>query len=76
MADVFSRWALQNCVKYLPRVAKNPEDREAKSQMLSVFLFLPMSPLLTSLRAVWLLRSLVLDLGMPVFICVTASVTQ
>ena len=37
MADVFSRWALQNCVKYLPRVAKNPDDREAKSQMLSVF---------------------------------------
>lgn len=34
MADVFSRWALQTVVKYLPRVAKNPEDREARKQML------------------------------------------
>ena len=39
MADVFSRWALQTCVKYLPRVAKNPDDREAKWQMLSVISF-------------------------------------
>lgn len=77
MADVFSRWALQNCVKYLPRVAKNPDDREAKSQMLSEFFSpLPTTLFLTSLRTAWLLRSLVLDLGMPVFTCVTASVTQ
>ena len=39
MADVFSRWALQTCVKYLPRVAKNPDDREAKRQMLSESFF-------------------------------------
>jgi len=46
MADVFSRWALQTCVKYLPRVAKNPDDREAKRQMLSAmfFLFIPSKP--------------------------------
>ena len=30
MADVFSMWALRTCVKYLPRVAKNPDDREAR----------------------------------------------
>ena len=41
MADVFSRWALQTCVKYLPRVAKNPDDREAKRQMLSASFFSP-----------------------------------
>lgn len=40
MADVFSRWALQTCVKYLPRVARNPDDREAKRQMLLVIFFL------------------------------------
>ncbi|KAJ7283654.1 alcohol dehydrogenase [Mycena rebaudengoi] len=34
VADVFSLWALQTTVKYLPRVAKNPEDEEARSQML------------------------------------------
>jgi hydroxyacid-oxoacid transhydrogenase len=45
MADVFSRWALQTCVKYLPRVAKNPDDREAKRQMLSVFFFPGQTPL-------------------------------
>ena len=39
MADVFSMWALRTCVKYLPRVAKNPDDREAKRQMLSDFYF-------------------------------------
>ena len=50
VADVFARWALQNCVKYLPRVARNPYDREARSQMLSEsFLSLPKHPLLTSL---------------------------
>ena len=39
VADVFSRWALQTCVEYLPRVAKNPDDREARRQMLSVTTF-------------------------------------
>ncbi|KAJ7507806.1 alcohol dehydrogenase [Mycena galericulata] len=34
VADVFSLWALQTTVKYLPRVAKNPDDEEARSQML------------------------------------------
>jgi len=76
MADVFSRWALQTCVKYLPRVAKNPDDREAKRQMLSaMFLLLLLTNLLTSLRVVWLRRSLVSDSEMPVFTCVTALVT-
>ncbi|KAJ6613448.1 alcohol dehydrogenase [Mycena sp. CBHHK59/15] len=34
VADVFSMWALQTTVKYLPRVAKNSDDEEARSQML------------------------------------------
>ncbi|PFH52721.1 hypothetical protein AMATHDRAFT_188781 [Amanita thiersii Skay4041] len=34
VADVFSLWALQTTVKYLPRVAKNPNDEEARRQML------------------------------------------
>ncbi|KAJ7638810.1 iron-containing alcohol dehydrogenase-domain containing protein [Roridomyces roridus] len=34
IADVFSMWALRTTVKYLPRVAKNPDDEEARSQML------------------------------------------
>ncbi|KAJ7498926.1 alcohol dehydrogenase [Mycena latifolia] len=34
VADVFSLWALQTTVKYLPRVAKNSDDEEARRQML------------------------------------------
>ncbi|KZT60716.1 Dehydroquinate synthase-like protein [Calocera cornea HHB12733] len=34
ISDVFSMWALQQTVKYLPRVAKDMGDREAKNQML------------------------------------------
>ncbi|KDR83744.1 hypothetical protein GALMADRAFT_236099 [Galerina marginata CBS 339.88] len=34
VADIFSLWALQTTVKYLPRIAKNPDDREARKQML------------------------------------------
>ncbi|CAE6456087.1 unnamed protein product [Rhizoctonia solani] len=34
VSDVFSTWALRQAVKYLPRVAKNSDDREAKRQML------------------------------------------
>ena len=34
VADIFSLWALQQTVKYLPRVAKDKEDFEAKTQML------------------------------------------
>ncbi|KAJ7276397.1 iron-containing alcohol dehydrogenase 1 [Mycena haematopus] len=34
VADVFSLWALQTTVQYLPRVAKDPEDEEARRQML------------------------------------------
>jgi len=34
LADVFSMWALRECVKNLPKVAANPEDRVAKRQML------------------------------------------
>ncbi|KAG0145436.1 hypothetical protein CROQUDRAFT_658603 [Cronartium quercuum f. sp. fusiforme G11] len=34
ISDVFSLWALKTTVKYLPRVARDPTDKEAKSQML------------------------------------------
>ncbi|KAF4619166.1 hypothetical protein D9613_005081 [Agrocybe pediades] len=34
VADIFSLWALQTTVKYLPRVAKNRDDYEARRQML------------------------------------------
>ncbi|CAH7690091.1 iron-containing alcohol dehydrogenase-domain containing protein [Phakopsora pachyrhizi] len=34
ISDVFSLWALNTTVKYLPRVARDPTDKEAKSQML------------------------------------------
>ena len=34
VADIFSLWALQTCVKYLPRVAKNKDDGDARRQML------------------------------------------
>lgn len=36
ISDVFSEWALRQTVKYLPRVARDGGDREAKSQMLCV----------------------------------------
>ncbi|BGP68027.1 hypothetical protein NBRC10513v2_001348 [Rhodotorula toruloides] len=34
ISDVFSEWALRQTVKYLPRVAKDQGDKEAKRQML------------------------------------------
>ncbi|EGN93042.1 hypothetical protein SERLA73DRAFT_98384 [Serpula lacrymans var. lacrymans S7.3] len=34
VADIFSTWALRTTVKYLPRIAKNSDDHEARSQML------------------------------------------
>ncbi|TDL29884.1 alcohol dehydrogenase [Rickenella mellea] len=34
VADIFSLWALEQSVKYLPRIARDPSDREAKRQML------------------------------------------
>lgn len=34
ISDVFSLWALKTTVKYLPRVARDPFDKEAKTQML------------------------------------------
>lgn len=34
ISDVFSMWALEQAVKYLPRIARDTSDREAKSQML------------------------------------------
>lgn len=40
VSDVFSEWALRQTVKYLPRVAADQGDREAKSQMLYVRLTL------------------------------------
>jgi hydroxyacid-oxoacid transhydrogenase len=34
VADIFSMWALKTTVKYLPRIAKDSTDHEARSQML------------------------------------------
>jgi len=34
VSDIFSTWALKQAVTYLPRIAKNREDTEAKRQML------------------------------------------
>ncbi|KAF9491022.1 iron-containing alcohol dehydrogenase 1 [Pleurotus eryngii] len=34
VADIFSLWALQTTVKYLPRIAKDRSDSEARRQML------------------------------------------
>jgi len=34
VADIFSSWALQTTVTNLPKIAKNPEDAEARRQML------------------------------------------
>ena len=34
VADIFSLWALRTTVKYLPRIAKDPGDEEARRQML------------------------------------------
>lgn len=34
MSDVFSRWALQQTVEHLPRVARDPSDYESTHQML------------------------------------------
>ncbi|ESK95996.1 fe-containing alcohol [Moniliophthora roreri MCA 2997] len=34
VADIFSLWALRTTVKYLPRIAKDREDEEARRQML------------------------------------------
>ncbi|PLW20676.1 hypothetical protein PCANC_07404 [Puccinia coronata f. sp. avenae] len=34
ISDVFSLWALKTTIKYLPRVARDPTDKEAKTQML------------------------------------------
>ncbi|KAJ3894117.1 alcohol dehydrogenase [Lentinula edodes] len=34
VADIFSLWALQTTVKYLPRIAKNRDDEEGRKQML------------------------------------------
>lgn len=36
VADIFSMWALRTTVKYLPRIAKDRGDHEARSQMLYV----------------------------------------
>jgi hydroxyacid-oxoacid transhydrogenase len=34
VADIFSLWALRTTVKYLPRIAKDSGDTEARRQML------------------------------------------
>lgn len=43
VADIFSFWALEQTVKYLPRVAKNRDDTEARRQLLFVSSFLSAS---------------------------------
>lgn len=66
VADIFSMWALKQTVQYLPRVAKNSDDTEAKRQMLYVSLnicavitFI----LITAFDSGWLLPSLALVSG-------------
>ena len=34
ISDIFSMWALKQTVKYLPRIARDPTDTEARQQML------------------------------------------
>ncbi|OCF40490.1 hydroxyacid-oxoacid transhydrogenase [Kwoniella heveanensis CBS 569] len=34
ISDIFSRWALTTTIKYLPRIARDPFDFEAREQML------------------------------------------
>lgn len=34
ISDIFSKWALEQTVKYLPRISKDPTDDEARAQML------------------------------------------
>lgn len=34
ISDIFSMWAIRQSIKYLPRIAKNRDDKEAKRQML------------------------------------------
>ncbi|KAG6880053.1 hypothetical protein C0992_007370, partial [Termitomyces sp. T32_za158] len=36
VADIFSLWALRTTVEYLPRIAKNRDDTEARRQMLHI----------------------------------------
>lgn len=37
ISDIFSKWALEQTVKYLPRILKDPHgDEEARAQMLYV----------------------------------------
>lgn len=36
VADIFSLWALRTTVQYLPRIAKNRDDSDARRQMLYV----------------------------------------
>jgi hydroxyacid-oxoacid transhydrogenase len=34
ISDIFSKWALEQTVKYLPRISADPTDDEARAQML------------------------------------------
>jgi hydroxyacid-oxoacid transhydrogenase len=35
ISDIFSKWAMEQTVKYLPRIARDPfGDEEARAQML------------------------------------------
>ena len=39
VADIFSLWALEQTVKYLPKVAKDKDNTEARRQLLYVYIF-------------------------------------
>lgn len=51
VADIFSLWALQTTVANLPRIAKNPDDGEARRQMLYVKTILHIYNLIVSQRS-------------------------
>ena len=71
VADIFSLWALRTTVEYLPRIAKNPDDSEARRQMLCV-VYLKFHDYISSNNSDSLLLSLELALEMPGFIFVMA----
>jgi hydroxyacid-oxoacid transhydrogenase len=42
VADIFALWALRTTVEHLPRVVKNPDDIEARKQMLCASKYSPL----------------------------------
>jgi hypothetical protein len=56
VADIFSLWALKATVEHLPRVSQNPDDFEARKQMLYVQIVLSFHSLISSSQARFLFR--------------------